>query len=59
VTVIQMTTVVAANIVIPIVTLVGEKPNTNESFVLKDSMLNQILMLPVEVPAQMDTGQTM
>lgn len=55
--VIQMTTVVVANIVTPIVILVGEIPNTNVSFVLKDSLLNQILMLLAEVLAQMDIGE--
>jgi hypothetical protein len=55
VTVIQMMIVVVANIVILIVKLVSEIPNTNVSDVLKDSLPNQILILPVEELAQMDS----
>jgi len=53
--VLQMMTVVVANIVILIVTLVSEIPNTNVSDVLKDTLPNLILILPVEELVQMDS----
>jgi hypothetical protein len=55
VTVIQMMIVVVANIVILIVKLVSEIPNTNVSDVLKDTLPNLILILPVEELVQMDS----